>query len=107
VDQREVTIPDVDVRVVEIEALDLTGHVGGADNSERFAIERKVIGIDAKVRAGAEVSFIANPEGGVIDGAESGAFEQARLDDVQAFCGGGRQKSCRGSRNRNGGGLFL
>jgi len=69
VDERKIAVPDVDVRVVEIEALDLAGHVGGADNGEGPSIDGEVVGIDAKARAGAEVGFITHPKGGVVDGA--------------------------------------
>ena len=73
-DEREIAVPHVDVGMIEEEALHFAGHVGGADDGEGFAIDGEVIGIDAEGGAGAQESFIANPEGGVVDGADRGCL---------------------------------
>ena len=87
----EVLIPDVDVGMIEVEALDFARHVGGADDCERMAVEFEVVVVDAKMRAGAKEGFVADPERGVVEGADAGAFEQLRLDDVESLAVGSGQ----------------
>ena len=67
VNQSHVAVPDVDIRMIEIEALNFAGHVRGANNGERLVVELEVIGVNRKAWTGAEIGFIANPESGVVD----------------------------------------
>ena len=55
-DEREIAVPDVDVGMIEEQALHFAGHIGGADDGEGFAIDGEVIGIDAERGAGAQES---------------------------------------------------
>ncbi len=78
--------------MLEIKPLHFARHVSRADDGEGMAIEFEVVVIDAEARAGAEEGFVADPEGGVVDGADAVAFEQLRFDDVEAFASGSGQR---------------
>ena len=75
----EVLIPDVCVGMLEIEALHFARHVGGADDREGMAIEFEVVVIDTEMWTGAEIRFVADPETGVVDGANLIALKQVEL----------------------------
>ncbi len=60
VDEGEIAVPHVDVGMIEEEALDFTGHIGGADYGERFVVDREVVRVDGEMGAGTKESFIAN-----------------------------------------------
>ncbi len=66
----QIAVPDVNVGMIEIQALNFAGHVGGANDGEGLAIELKVVLVHAELRAGAEVVFIADPESGVVGSAD-------------------------------------
>src|SRR6516165_4003631 len=91
-DQGKIGIPDVHVGMIEVQALHFAGHVGRADDCQGPALKRKVVGVHSEFGAGVKISFIANPEGGMIDSAHRRTLEQARLDEVQAFFGWGGKK---------------
>src|SRR6516165_825567 len=91
-DQGKIGIPDVHVGMIEVQALHFAGHVGRADDCQGPALKRKVVGVHSEFGAGVKISFIANPEGGMIDSADRRTLEQARLDEVQAFFGWGGKK---------------
>ena len=88
VNLREILIPDVDVGMLEVETLDFARHVGGADDGEGMAVEFEVVVVDAEMRAGAKIGFVADPEGGMVEGADAIAFEQLGFDDVESLAFG-------------------
>src|ERR1700675_4275713 len=95
-DLREVPIPHVDVRAIEIKTLGFTRHVGGSDDGERLAIELEVILVHGHARTGTQEGLIANPKSGVMNGAKLVvdsvanfaanvvALTQLRFDNVEA-----------------------
>ena len=87
----KILIPDIHVGMLEEEALDFARHVRCTDDGERMAVDFEVVVVDAQVRAGAEIGFVADPEGGMVDRADAVAFEQLRFDDVEALAFGRRQ----------------
>ena len=86
----EILVPHIHVGMLEIKALHFARHVSRADDRERMAVEFEVVVVDAEMRAGAEIGFVADPEAGMIDGADAVALQQLRLDDVEALAVGSR-----------------
>src|ERR1700745_4275676 len=79
------TIPEIDVRIFEVEALGFARHIGGAHHGDGLAIALEIVLVYSETRTGAEVGFVADPEAGMISGANLVAFEELRFDDIQIF----------------------
>src|SRR5579872_4164969 len=83
----EILVPYVHVGMLEEKALDFARHVGCADDGERMAVEFEVVVVDSEMRAGSEEGFVADPEGGMIDGANPRSLHQLCLDNVESLAG--------------------
>src|SRR5260370_35019703 len=99
-DLGEVTVPNIDVRMLKEQALDLARHISGSDYSERMVVELKKITVDRQPRARTKIGFVPHPEARAIDGAYSAAFPRFGLNHPQPRGGRCRQKDRNRSRGR-------
>src|SRR5271166_3513653 len=78
--------------MLKIEALYLARHIGRADHRQGMAVELEIVVVDAEMRTGTKIRLVANPEGGMVDGANLITFHQLRLDEVEALAVRGCQR---------------
>ena len=65
----QIAVPHINIGMIEIQPLHFARHVRRADDGQRLAIQLEVVFVHAELGAGAQVVEVANPEGGVVDGA--------------------------------------
>src|ERR1700758_5312787 len=82
------SIPEIDIRVFEVQALGFARHISGARHGEGLAVALKIVFVYAETRARAKIGFVADPEARVVTSANLLSIEELRLNDVQAFSTG-------------------
>ncbi len=84
-------VPDVHIGIFEVQTLRLARHVGCANDGEGVTVKLEIVLVDREPRAGAQVGFVANPEAGVIDGANLVSLQKLCLEQEESLAGGRRE----------------
>ncbi len=84
-DPFQVAVPDVDVRMLEEETLDVARHVRRSHDGQRTPVQLEEVAIDGEARARVEGGEVADPEAGAVDCPHPIVLQKLCRDHVEAL----------------------